>query len=188
MIDYNKKFETNKVLIRPIQLEDFDEMFELTADPEMWIYFTSDLSNKEELTNWIKAGINDQSLLALTVIDAKTNKIIGSTSIGNISVRDKRVEIGRTWLGKNYQGKGFNAAVKHQLIQYLFDECNFERIELKTDVLNIAARKAMTKIGLIEEGVLRSHKQMIRNRRRDSIFYSVLKNEWNEMKIKNEWL
>ena len=59
-------------------------------------------------------------------------------------------------------------------MQYLFEACGFERVELKTDVLNVPARKAMLKLGLVEEGILRSHTQMIHNRRRDTICYSLL--------------
>jgi RimJ/RimL family protein N-acetyltransferase len=49
-------------------------------------------------------------------------------------------------------------------------------------VLNLQARKALEKIGAVEEGILRSHTLMPHNRRRDTIFYSILKNEWLELK------
>ena len=52
------------------------------------------------------------------------------------------------------------------------------KIEFKTDVLNIPARKGMQKVGLVEEGVLRSHTLMTNNRRRDTIYYSILRKEW----------
>ncbi len=186
MIDFDKEFHTDQILIRPLILEDLDEMFKLTLNPEMWTYFTSDLSNKKELKDWITSGINDNTRLTLTIIDKETNKIIGSTSIGNISLKDKRAEIGWTWISKSYQGKGINSKVKLILLKYLFNECHFERIESKTDVLNIPARKAMSKIGFVEEGVLRSHTLMINNRRRDTIFYSILNEEWNNIKLKNK--
>jgi len=64
---------------------------------------------------------------------------------------------------------------------------DFERVEFKTDVLNMPARKALLKFGAKEEGVLRSHTLMNHNRRRDTIYYSVLKSEWNAIKIKNNW-
>jgi len=187
MIDFNKQFESELVVVRPTTIEDYDEMSKLTTDSEMWIYFTSDLSNPEELRQWIKIGVDHKSILALTILDKETQQIVGSTSIGNISEKDRRAEIGRTWISKKYQGKGYNSEVKLMLIQYLFEEGNFERVELKTDVLNMPARMAMLKIGLVEEGVLRSHMQMIRNRRRDSIYYSVLREEWAAMKTKNNW-
>ncbi len=74
------------------------------------------------------------------------------------------------------------------MIKYCFEELEFERVELKTDVLNLPARKAMIRLGLKEEGILRSHTLMTHNRRRDTIYYSVLKSEWAELKAKNNWL
>jgi len=189
MIDFNKTFKTNKVILRPISLNDLEEMHTLTSiDPEMWIYFTADLSDKTTLKKWIEAAVNDKYRLALTVLDVSNNKIIGSTSIGNVSKRDKRTEIGWTWMSKAYQGKAYNAHVKLTLFKYLFEECNMHRVEIKTDVLNIPARKAVAKIGMVEEGVLRSHTQLIRNRRRDTIYYGLLKSEWESVKKVNELL
>ena len=66
------------------------------------------------------------------------------------------------------------------LFEYLFSETDTLRIEFKTDVLNIPAKKAMEKVGLIKEGVLRSHTLMTNNRRRDTLYYSILKDEWNK--------
>lgn len=187
MIDFKKEFTTDRVYLRPIQQKDLEEMYALTKYPEMWTYFTADLSVKAELKNWIDSAINNKNRLALSIIDQTHSKIIGSTSIGNISMRDQRAEIGWTWIGKQYQGKGINPHVKGLLIKYLFEECAMKRVELKTDVLNTAARKAMEKIGLMEEGVLRSHTQMINDRRRDTVYYSVLSDEWLRMKDQNNW-
>ena len=52
-----------------------------------------------------------KNILALTIIDKEENRIIGSTSIGNISKRDKRAEIGWTWIAKEYQGKGIGKMI-----------------------------------------------------------------------------
>ena len=67
-------------------------------------------------------------------------------------------------------------------MKYAFDDLNFERVEFKTDILNARARKGLEKIGGKAEGILRSHMTMWNNRRRDSIYYSVLKNEWPQLK------
>jgi RimJ/RimL family protein N-acetyltransferase len=61
------------------------------------------------------------------------------------------------------------------------------RVECKTDVLNIPARKALVKINMTEEGILRSHTLMTNNRRRDTIYYSILKSEWPKIKVQNNW-
>ena len=119
---------------------------------------------------------------AFTIIDKSTNNIAGSMSMGNISMNDLRLEIGWSWLGKSFRGTGINRHSKYCMMKYAFDELNFERVEFKTDVLNLRARKGLEKIGGKEEGILRSHMTMWNNRRRDSVYYSVLKNEWPLLK------
>jgi RimJ/RimL family protein N-acetyltransferase len=92
------------------------------------------------------------------------------------------LEIGWSWLNKNFRGTDINRHAKYSMMKYAFDVLNFERVEFKTDVLNERARKGLQKIGGKEEGILRSHMTMWNNRRRDSIYYSVLKNEWQQLK------
>jgi len=190
MIDFNKTLETNQILMRPMRLEDYDRFVEISVDKDLWIYFTSDLSDKKVLQSWIETGeqdIKNKKRLAFSIFDKQSNLLVGSTSIGNISERDKRVEIGWTWLGREFQGKGINDKVKYLLLKYCFEELDYERVEFKTDILNEPARKALKRIGAIEEGVLRSHTIMTHNRRRNTIYYSILSHEWKELKIKNNW-
>ncbi|HVK96479.1 MAG TPA: GNAT family protein, partial [Flavisolibacter sp.] len=104
------------------------------------------------------------------------------SAIGNISQYDLRAEIGWSWLGKEFRSSGINRQAKYLMMKHIFEAWNFERVEFKTDVLNERARKGLQKIGGIEEGVLRSHMTMWNNRRRTSIYYSVLKNEWYQLK------
>lgn len=183
MLDFKKIIRSNRVILRPILLSNFDEMKALTKDTNMWYYFTADLSNNDTLKVWIETAIHElkiQKSLPFSIIDIKNNQIIGTTRLSNLSKINCRVEIGWTWIAKYYQGTGINGHVKDLLFDYLFTETETLRIEFKTDVLNIPARKAMEKVGLTEEGILRSHTLMINDRRRDTVYYSILKNEWLE--------
>lgn len=190
MIDFTRTLETKWVLLRPLAPEDYNEFIDLANDSDMWTYFTNDLSDKKVLRSWVEASVlelKNEKRLALAIIDKKTNSLAGSTSIGNISERDKRVEIGWTWLGRKYHGKGINDSAKYLLLKYCLEELDCERVEFKTDVLNKPARNALKRIGAVEEGVLRSHTSMTHNRRRDTIYYSVLKDEWKEVVARNNW-
>ena len=181
MLDFEKNINSEKVLLRPMNVNDFDKMRVLTKDTKMWYYFTADLSNESTLKNWIENAVSelkDKKSLPFTIIDPTNDDIIGTTRIGNISETNNRVEIGWTWIAKKYQGTGINGHVKKLLFEYLFIETNILRIEFKTDVLNIPARKTMEKVGLVKEGILRSHTLMTNDRRRDTLYYSLLKNEW----------
>lgn len=190
MIDKSLILQTDRVLLRPVQKGDLQEFARLTADPSMWIYFTSDLSVSDELEKWVDDAIAqtaEGSRLAFTILDKTSGRIAGSTSLGNSSFRDQRIEIGWTWLGKDFRGTGLNGETKYILLNYCFESLKFERVEVKTDVLNIPARKALQRIGMTEEGILRSHTLMTHTRRRDTIYYSVLKAEWPRLKVRNNW-
>lgn len=190
MIDFNISLENAVVLLRLMQKSDADEFYKVASPKTLWLYFTSDLSVKSELIKWMDSaltGLEKKERLPFTIVDKSTQTVIGSSSFGNISYRDSRMEIGWTWLGKEFQGKGFNQHVKFMMLDYAFSKCNMERVEFKTDVLNTAARKALKKIGCIEEGVLRSHTLMTNNRRRDTIYYSLLKSEWPETGQNIKW-
>lgn len=190
MIDFNLTLQTENIILRPLIADDIFSFEKITTDPEVWTYFTYDLSVKQELKSWVDIAVNEsvnKSRLAFTIIDIHSGIIIGSTSFGNISYQDKRIEIGWTWITKDYQGTGVNNQIKFLMLRYAFEVLEFERVEFKTDVLNIRARKAFQRIGAREEGILRSHTLMTHNRRRDTIYYSILKNEWEEIKIRNGW-
>ena len=55
-------------------------------------------------------------------------------------------------------------------------------MEFKTDQLNTQARHGLRNIGAREEGTLRSFNPMPGGRRRDAVFFSVLKDEWPKVK------
>jgi N-acetyltransferase len=75
-------------------------------------------------------------------------------------------------------GTGINTHAKFLLLRYVFEQMKFKRVEIKTDNLNERAKGALLKIGATPEGVLRSHMLMFNNRRRDSIYFSILDHEW----------
>jgi RimJ/RimL family protein N-acetyltransferase len=177
--------ETSRVLLRPIEESDFDAFFPLAQDEGMWEYFTLNLADKDHLQKWMEAAFADKAAdtrRPFTIIDKSANQIAGSSSIGNIAYHDLRLEIGWSWLGKDFRSSGVNFHAKYSMMRYAFDELNFERVEFKTDLLNERARQGLRKVGGKEEGVLRSHMTMWNNRRRDSIYFSVIKNEWLQLK------
>ena len=178
--------ETLRVEIAPMKMEDYDAYLPMTtASPQLWKYFTKDLGIASELREWMHDAMREKAegkRMPFTITDRDTKTICGSTSFGNISFYDKRLEIGWTWLGAEYIGMGVSMAVKFALMSYAFEVMKMERVEAKTDNLNERAKAGLLKVGMIPEGVLRSHMQMPGNRRRDSAYYSILKEEWKERK------
>lgn len=190
MINFDINLQNEKILLRPTVKSDFEPLKTLTHNKTMWIYFTHDLSDNKDFETWFNEALNGnetKTRLPFTIIQKENNKVVGATSFGNISMRDKRIEIGWTWFGPEFWGKGLNIQAKYLMLKYCFEVLHFERVEFKTDVLNTHARNALLQMNITEEGILRSHTLMTKGRRRDTIFYSVLNPEWQELKIKNSW-
>ena len=186
MIPPDLVLETGRAILRPIEPSDFDTFHKIARqDDEMWKYFSLNLGDEAQLRKWMDMAFEDRDAgtrRPFTIIDKKTGAIAGSSSMGNISYYDLRLEIGWSWLGKDFRSTGLNKHAKFAMLRYAFEQLNFERVEFKTDVENLRARQGLRNVGGTEEGILRSHMTMWNNRRRTSIYYSVLKNEWPGLK------
>lgn len=177
--------ETLRVVLSPLKAEDYESFKKLSRPPDVFKYFTKDISSDAELQSWVNDAVTDYEQgkrMPFTIVDRDTRQVCGSMSYGNISFPDMRLEIGWSWLGTEYIGMGVNMAAKFALLSYAFEVMKMERVEAKTDNLNERAKAGLLKIGMIPEGVLRSHTLMPGNRRRDTIYYSILKHEWAERK------
>jgi N-acetyltransferase len=108
--------------------------------------------------------------------------VVGSTRFGNYDPSNRRIEIGWTWLARPWQRTAINTEAKYLMLTHAFEKLHCVRVELKTDVLNTPSRKAMLRIGAKEEGILRKHTVMWTGRYRDSIYYSILDEEWPDVK------
>lgn len=181
---YTKLFN-NKISLVPITEEHIEEMKSLSSNPDIWTWYTEDLTEPEALAGWMTKRLEETEKgekMTYSVILNETSEIIGSTSYGHIDWTEKGIEIGWTWLGADYIGTGINKHMKFLMLQHAFEIMGIERLELRTDETNLRSRKAMEKIGAQYDGMLRNHRSTQGNRRRDTVIYSILKSEWPEIK------
>ncbi|GLY28359.1 GNAT family protein [Kineosporia sp. NBRC 101731] len=169
------------VELHPVAETDREPLRRIAFDPQIWTYFVSRVENDHDFDAFFDALLADHASgrrVVRIVVDRGTGQVAGSSSYGNLAEADGRLEIGWSWLGADFRGKGINRWVKYLLLSHAFEVLGAERVEFKTDVLNDRARAGLSKIGATQEGVLRSFNPMPGGRRRDAIFYSVLRSEW----------
>lgn len=173
--------DSPRLSLRLMEKDDASAFYPLCTSHDLWKYFVRDLSTAEGVDRFVAdslSGYEREAIMPFTIIDNDSGRICGSTSLINISFQDLRLEIGAMWIGKNFQGTGINRSSFFLLYSYAFEVMQMQRVEAKTDRLNEQARAALLKVGMIPEGVLRSHTLMHDGRRRDTLYFSMLKPEW----------
>ena len=116
----------------------------------------------------------------------RDGQVAGSTRYANISVRDGRLEVGWTWIGKPWQRSAVNTEAKLLMLRHAFEDLGCTRVELKTDGLNEKSRSAILRLGAKQEGIFRRHMLTYSGRIRDTVYFSILDNEWPEVRHKLE--
>lgn len=177
----NIRLEDDLVQIRRLTLDDKPGFARIAYNAETWTYFVSTVTDENGLNAFMEQAIHDSmsgARIVFSIIDRKSGAIAGSTAFGNLAPAERRLEIGWSWLGEEYRGTGINRAVKGLLLEHAFATLGCMRVEFKTDVLNLRARRGLESIGAKEEGTLRSFNYMPGGRRRDAVYYSILRDEW----------
>ena len=122
--------------------------------------------------------------VVFATVERSSGRTIGSTRFMNIDRVNKRVEIGSTWIAPAWQRTAVNTEAKYLMLQNAFEVWGCIRVELKTDALNQKSRNAILRIGAKEEGTLRRHLVTCTGRVRDTVYFSILDNEWGDVKAR----
>ena len=133
---------------------------------------------EEELGAKLDTLLADGSLVAFAVILLATGRAIGWTTYLDISPADERLEIGWTWYGSAYWRSAVNTEAKLLLLTHAFEDLGMGRVQWKTDHLNQRSQNAIERLGAKREGVLRRHRMRPDGTFRDSVYFSMLKDEW----------
>ncbi|HEX5480536.1 MAG TPA: GNAT family protein [Dehalococcoidia bacterium] len=181
--------EGRHVRLEPLELEHMDELWEVAQAPELWRWTATKIHSREALRDYLVSALADRErgvALPFTTRDAATGRAIGSTRFGNISTRDRRVEIGWTFVGLPWQRTGVNTEAKYLMLRHAFETWGCVRVELKAGRLNERSRAAIRRIGGVEEGTLRRHMYSGDGSWRDTVYYSILDDEWPVVKARLE--
>jgi len=121
-------------------------------------------------------------MLPWAVRDLRSGEIVGSTRYHDILVKSDRVEIGWTWYAARCQRTHINTACKLLLFTHGFEQLECGVIGLRTDNFNFRSQKAIEALGAKKDGVIRHHWPRRDGSIRDTVMYSVLANEWPDVK------
>ncbi len=180
------RLEGRHASVEPLELRHAAALFEAGSDAAIWRYLPrGPLRNVADATSWIREALADQatgSQIPFAIIDAKSGKAAGSTRYLEIRPEHWGLEIGWTWLGPAFQRTAINTECKYLLLSHAFDKLNAMRVQLKTDKRNVQSQRAIERIGGVREGTLRAHMLMWNGDVRDSVYFSITRDEWPTVK------
>lgn len=144
-------------------------------DPDIWpIYSISfDPDHFDQSIDHFSGARNNRTFVLF-----EGDELVGMSSFLGIDEGRQCLEIGGTYYRPKFRGTGFNRRVKDMMLRRAFD-CGFRRVEFRVDERNKRSQAAMAKLGAVREGVLRADRITWTGHVRDTVLFSILKDEWN---------
>ena len=179
---------------RWLTLEAIDEhhapgIFEVMRDDEVCRYLAWDPPKSLDETLALVREAKDAMARGQAIVYAQvwnaTGRAIGSTRLLDVRPADRQVEIGSTFLGRDYWRTPANTESKYLFLRHCFESLGCVRVALKTDGRNLRSQEAIARLGAVREGVLRRHIR-IKNYQRDTVYFSILDDEWPAVKARLE--
>lgn len=175
------------VRLEPIDERHHDDLLAAAAqDPATFAYMSSDLSVGASAWPAYLEDAQRPEFVAWATVDAATGRAIGSSRFGDIAPEHGRVEIGWTWIAPSHQRSATNTEAKLLQLGYAFDELGATRVALKTDGRNLRSQAAIERLGAQREGTLRRHLRLPDGFIRDTVYFSILAEEWPAVKARLE--
>jgi RimJ/RimL family protein N-acetyltransferase len=179
-LDFRPTLITGPVRLEPLT-EVHREGLAVAADhTEIWAHMPMDGSGAG-YPAWFDLSLSlalkgEEAVWAVRTLD--DGALVGSTRYLAIERRHRRLEVGHTWYAPSVWASRVNPACKLALLRYAFETLRFNRVELKTDNLNTRSQAAIAKLGAVREGVFRAHMVRRDGSLRDSVYFSVTRDDW----------
>jgi RimJ/RimL family protein N-acetyltransferase len=174
------------VRLEPLARGHLDDLWEASRDPAVWTWLPiAQPRDLAALEAWLDEALTGPYLPLATIVRS-TGRATGSTRFLALRPEHRSVEIGWTWLASSVWGSGANVEAKLLQLGHAFETWGCRRVELKTDALNVRSRAAIEALGASFEGVHRKHMLVRDGVNRDSAWYSILDDEWPDVRSRLE--
>lgn len=177
--------EGHGVRLEPLETKHADGLTAAAADGRLWELWYSYVPGPDETVAYITEALTGQrhgSMLPWAVRELSSGQLVGSTRYHDVVADIDRVEIGYTWYARHWQRTHVNTACKLLLLSHAFDTVGCRVVGLRTDRFNMASQRAIEALGARKDGVLRHHRKRRDGTVRDSVMYSILAEEWPDVR------
>jgi len=173
------------VELRPLQQEHAQALLDAAVDGQLWNMKLTVVPGPETIGSYIATALDGRAagtVMPFVIVRRDTGAIVGSTRFWKIDRMNRKLEIGHTWLGESVQRSAVNTEAKYLLLSQAFEAMQCVRVQFTTDELNEKSRAAILRIGAKQEGIVRHERIMPDGRKRNSVRFSIIDEEWAEVK------
>jgi N-acetyltransferase len=188
------------VTLSPLTEGDAEELYPLLADPTIYsvgyvmhrrpasIEDARALVRERFLAGQGKAdgrGAGRDAYAVRLVRDSElgaAGTLVGTSSLMEASLVNESIHLGSTLYGSAWWGTTVNPEAKLLLLSHCFDAWGYGRVKIQTDRLNTRSQAAIAKLGAQQEGVMRRDQRREDGSWRDTVVFSILKDEWPTVK------
>jgi RimJ/RimL family protein N-acetyltransferase len=178
-----------RIQLRPIRYSDAGALVQAAADGELWNLPFTVVPSSETMTDYIRAALKGQeagTVLHYVTVIKDSDRIVGSTRFWKIDRANRKLEIGGTWIAASWQKSFVNTEAKFLMLQYAFETLKCFRVQFTTDEINKPSHNAILRLGAQQEGIVRNERIMPNGRKRNSVRYSIIDDEWPGVRARLE--
>lgn len=178
-----------RIRLEPLSLDHLPGLCAAGLDPQLWRLTSNRVDDADAMRQYVETALDWQragTAIPFATVDRATGEVIGSTRFANIAREHRRAEIGWTWLARQWQRTHANTEAKYLMLAHAFDRWELARVEFKTSALNHVSRAAIARLGAVEEGTLRRHMVNPDGSSRDTVYFSIIAEEWSGVRSRLE--
>ncbi|MBI3240735.1 MAG: GNAT family N-acetyltransferase [Chloroflexi bacterium] len=180
------------VRLEPLSVNHAPALWGVGNDPDIWRYLPyGAIDSPVKMQGWVEEMLRRQSQgtdLVFAIVHRASGQTVGATRYLMIEPHNRSLEIGGSWLGKAFRRTVANTESKYLLLQHAFETLDCVRVQFRTDLRNGRSQKAIERLGAVREAVFRKYTLMPDGHQRTSVFYSILDDEWPQVKARLERL
>lgn len=179
----------SRIILRPLQYTDADALVHAATDGELWNLTVTVVPSSATVDAYLKKALDGRdagTVLPFVIVLKDSGEVIGSTRLWKIDRLNRKLEIGSSWISARWQKTFVNTEAKYLLLRHAFEALDCVRVQLTTDENNQASRKAILRLGAQQEGIVRHERIMPDGRKRNSVRFSIIDEEWPEVRLNLE--
>lgn len=170
-----------RIQLRLLRVSDASTLVAAAADGELWNLPFTVVPSAATIDAYIHdalAGYATGTVVPFVIMLRDNDQVIGATRFWKIDCNNRKLEIGHTWIAASWQRTFVNTEAKYLMLRHAFEDMACIRVQFTTDETNATSRAAILQLGAMEEGIIRHERIMPNGRKRNSVRFSIIDDEW----------